>query len=290
VKQFFVRFFTICISLVLIGWFGWVWGMSFLQKNSPYKDEIIVLTSSVIDDSEGIFLVAHIGSEVPNQMLLTLPGNSKALLPDDYGAYELRAVLPLLDLDKRTEQYKRAVFSRILGVPVSDFLVIHESIGAADFAQLRRVLKQAAFKKFISFTMPWQEVALLPLLQNPPADVQMSSLEETQSRLQKSLVRAVTRSELSCTLAIVNTTEESGLARQLATVVERSGVRVVRITDASQLQEHSQLMTDPSRSECNWIIPLVRSWFFTDLIEEESSDAQLEYRAWGVVFIGADAH
>ena len=290
-KKFFVRLLVICLVFVVSGCLIWFGGLTFLQKYTPYKDEVVILTSSTITDDKGTFTIAHIGSEVPKPSLLLLPGKTMVTVPDGYGEYELGAILPLLNLEGKTEVYKRAVFSRILGVPVSAFFALPKPVVASDdFVQLRRVLRQTALTKLKQFELPWQEAALFPLLQLNPADAQATSLAEAQFRLQAALVRLVSRSELACTLAIVNTTEESGLAHQLATVLEQSGVRVVRTTDTAELREQSQLISDASRSECAWIVPLVQAWFFTPLEQKPSSEVTNEYRAWGVVFIGADAH
>ncbi|NCN82472.1 MAG: LytR C-terminal domain-containing protein [Candidatus Pacebacteria bacterium] len=290
-KFFLARFAFIIATVAVVGWLCWTIGFKFLQTHTPFKDEIIILTSTVIDDNKGIFIIAHVGSQVPKPSLHTLSGKTIVTLPEAYGEYELGAVLPLLDLEGKTTAYKQAVFSRILTVPVSSFLAVQEPVTvAADFSQLCRVLQRTAFEKLRRFELPWQEVALLPLLKNQQVETLSTSLEEMQAQLQTAMIRSVSRSELACTLAIVNTTEESGLARQLATVLEQGGVRVVRITDTSQLQEHSKLLMDTNRTECAWIVPLVRSWFFTDIAVEQDSEAEQIYRAWGVVFIGSDAH
>lgn len=290
-KKKLLRFLFLCATVVVIGWLVWVFALSLLQKNTPYKDEVIILTSSVIDDNKGIFLIAHVGTEVPKPSLHAVSGKTVVELPEEYGEYELGAVLPLLDLEGKPMAYKRAVFSRILTIPVSSFLAIDEPVAvAADFSQLRSVLQRTAFKKLRQLELPWQEIALLPLLKDQQITTLSTSLEEMRAQLQAAMVRSVSRSELACTLAIVNTTEESGLARQLATVLEQGGVRVVRITDTSKIEEHSRFLMDTNRTECAWIVPLVRSWFFSDVSVEQESEAEQSYRAWGVVFIGSDAH
>ncbi|MDA1079762.1 MAG: LytR C-terminal domain-containing protein [bacterium] len=289
-KKKLFRFLFASLICFLFAWLIWVLLLSQVRAKSPYKDEVIILTSKVIDDKKGIFLIAHVGSEVSKQSLHALSGKTVVTLPKEYGQYELGAVLPLLELEGKSVAYKRAVFSRIFSIPVGSFLAIDELVpGDVDFSKLQGVLHRSAVQKLRAFTMPWQELAILPLLTQQSSTIS-SSLEEVQAQLQSAMVRSTSRSELACTVAIVNTTTESGLARQLATVLEQGGVRVVRITDTSNTEERSRFVMDADRTECAWIEPLVRSWFFSDLEVQQKSETEQSYRAWGVVFIGSDAH
>lgn len=280
-KNFLRRLFFSLVFFLIFGWIFWQSIVFYLQKNSPIADEIIVLTSDTIDDDTSTFIIAHIGREVPTPSLFVLPAKLRVLVPNGYGEYELGAVLPLLTLEEKDATYTRAVFSRILGVPVQRILTVDAHVATS--------LKSEAFAKLKNFKIPWHELAVLELLEEGSEDLQADSIAEVQKKLQTSLVRVVSRSELACTLAIVNTTEETGLAGQLATILEQSGVRVVKITDTSTLQENSSLKTGQDRPECAWIVPLITAWFYSDLTVSQSAEVEKSYRAWGVVFIGTDA-
>jgi len=291
VKKTIIRFLIIFGFLAFFTWLLWWRGLYFLNKYTPYENNIILLTSSSINDDKGIFMLAHVGSEITEPRLFVLPASTLVQLPDDYGEYELGAVLPLLNLDEKSEAYKRAVFSRIFGVPVSAFLAVSEpTLTIQKFGRIQQILQFAALKQLRYMQTPWLEAAIVPLLSERHVVI-TNTLEDIRKQLQQNVTRTLSRSQLSCTLAIINTTPKSGLAGELAAMLEQSGVRVVRITDSSQEFERSKFVVDLSRQECGWVKALVQSWFFTELeLVSESSVAESEYRAWGAVFIGADAY
>lgn len=94
-----------------------------------------------------------------------------------------------------------------------------------------------------------------------------------------------------CSLAVVNTTGQTGLATEVSTLLEQSGARVVRVTDQTQALAVSSLIYTPTPSKeqgCQLWAKRIQAIFPQEVLEKDDLEVKQRQRADLVILLGED--
>ncbi|PIY80215.1 MAG: hypothetical protein COY80_03925 [Candidatus Pacebacteria bacterium CG_4_10_14_0_8_um_filter_42_14] len=262
----------------------------FGSKLLSGTDELYILTSEEIPENTSTLYIAYTGSNQLQPQLFAIDGSEQVKVSGGYGQYKLASVVPLLQMEGKSEQETAAALARALGLPVSRIITLKEQIPQpATKSELVSVLYKSLFKQLTHFAIPREELLFLEAVRQAPI-LEVLPLNESQKAISRLLDLTAQVQQFSlCSVAIVNTTGEPGQARQLANMLERRGGRVVRITDTQVQSEQTILHYHAEASSCQSIISVVKTWFSKPLEISENSLETEKYRSQLVIFIGMDS-
>lgn len=91
----------------------------------------------------------------------------------------------------------------------------------------------------------------------------------------------------SCPVALINTTNEIGLATSLASILEKSAFSIIKKDNNQQNLEKTKIFYDPLEKNCAPLLEKIREILPTDLIVADKEEV-LTHRASLVIYIGRD--
>jgi len=200
----------------------------------------------------------------------------KSELIGGYGEYQLKAVEGILEIDKKGSGYIKSAFGYFLKHGVDE--VINYS-PTNNFPRNKNDL----LKLFLTN----RETILDGLIVKDIKDeditfIEINSKEEWQNFLKKQITWKI---DDQCTVAVVNSTDTSGLASELSLVFENSGVEVVRSTNNLWGESETTLFSD-DEEDCLEVKSRIRSISPIELNEVADKSKTSQYRANIVLFIG----
>ncbi len=237
--------------------------------------------------------------------LAWLNAAEKITIPGGYGEYELRSVVPLLALESPPVDSLAAGLTHGLGAVITQVLVVPswadlpENIETLPAAEQQRLLSkfflQMAFRQLPKIDQTRQMAGLHVLVSRAG---QMSDQESIPVLSPQDLARYTQEHPLvseqiaqACPLAIMNTTDQSGLANNASTILEQSGAQSVRVEHLDETRSTSVvLVSDEHLAECDSIIRLAQYIFPAKTHVETVNSDQLisRYRAKVVLLLGTD--
>lgn len=200
--------------------------------------------------------------------------NITAEVMGGYGEYKLGSVYKLLQIDKKNDQYIAAAFSNFLGKGVD--LVVTGNKDPQD--------KLGLMKLFFSNKMVWNW--LLEVKGTPAENINFNKIENLES-WQDGLTQTRREIDPKCNVAVVNSTNYSGLAGDISQVLENSGVEVVRATNNIWGDEETIMVVNDSQS-CLEVKSRVQSVSPVELNQVVDQSKTSQYRADVVLFIGEE--
>lgn len=249
-----------------------VFFIAILQK--PQSQSYLLVNKSPGEVDELYFL--DIQLENKDIVLVKLDAKAETRLSGGYGEYTLQALYPLLSLDKKSDKEIRANFSQATALPVGKVL---------SFESLALIQKES------SLALLWQLLSKADsplerwrlfrfLLRAPLLNFTIVSPEEYLSDYSQDRLR--------CTVAVINSTESSGLAAYFANIYEANRYRVVRVdSDDQTALDSSLLYVAQSDIACIKEAELAAR-FLPESKIEESEELSKRYRADIVIFLGRD--
>ena len=247
------NFFSILISilfLALISFLSFYLLRNFWQKRQALKTNYQLL---LIDDRQAQFL------------LRLLPASKRVELVD------LRSEANLIwESSASADLDQRLFFSLALG----EF--IDQLVERGDFQQFNDKL---AWQQFLGNQEKFNlELTVLKYLQRHDLDWQWP----------ESLVtNAIKAKNFACPVAVINTSQQNGLANRFATLLAADGFSIIRRDSDSQALETSRLVLDPEMIACQAL-----SQRFSQFLPQQEIQSNFEitnkYRAGAVIFLGED--
>jgi hypothetical protein len=157
-----------------------------------------------------------------------------------------------------TQELSPAIWSWLTHVKLEEVLVVANQQPAAMSEQLPGILKQQLFQSNLSWPQRYHYLQLL-------AAVNKFSLRVTPAVSELEQLEPLPITDGTCTLAVINSTQMSGLAGHLTSLFELNGARVVRVDSAKPTLEKSQLLLKAGReSVCQQSLALVQGFLLAE--------------------------
>lgn len=263
-----------------------------------------IVSAAQADAQHNHVLLVSVNQQAETEFVW-LNGTEKITIPGGYGEYELRSMVPLLTLESSPSGSLAVGLTHGLGAVITQVVVMPEWTGlpenietlsaAAQKRLLTRFFLTAALRELPSLDRARQLAGLYVLMtraaylsETDPAPV-LSPQDLPKYTRDHPLVSE--RLAQACPLAIINTTDQSGLANSTSAILEQSGAQSVRVEHQDESRQTSVVMVSEEHlAECDSILRLVQYVFPTQThVETVNSDQLLSrYRAKVVLLLGTD--
>lgn len=282
IKKISTFFSILTIFSIFIVASIWVAGPYLFNLNN---DRNILFSSSKIDGLESkIYFTYFLPS---TQKIKVFPVQSEIVdVLGGYGDYQLKAVYPLLKMEKKNQSFQSAAMSWGAGLVVDEVFELNPQVRIESKKDLSKLLR----RKIISdLAQPGRLIESLQLFfytQSVP--IELVNIEMDSVRLDELISSKDSMIYEDCPAAVVNTTSKPGLASKVSTILEKSGAVVVRITDQSSPYQLSTFVYEADNLICQALVDRTQALFPKQTVEIDSYQLRQEYRADLVIFIGED--
>lgn len=272
--RFLVLFLTLMVVAASASWL-----FLKLLKVEPLSRNIVFVTSKK-DGQSGTIWLAQFDGKKGKVGLFQFKPEFKVNVVGGYGEYELGAVWDLLRLEKKDQVFVRAAYGHALGVGVDGVYVFRPKEKAVDQWQVLRLL--VGHRETWHLALWFKDVEA----QNFSSLV-LGEMKDWQKLLAS---HAFGKIDDSCAVAIINTTQRSGVAANLTAVLENSGVAVVRSGNSIWDDEQTALFVAAGESQlkCLEVQARLQSLSPLVLIPRPEQNKVDQYRASMVLLIGED--
>lgn len=275
---------SLAVGLLAIGWLGWTLAPEWLGFKQD--QQTLFISSEKDGHNNKIYYAIYLKNENRIHLWELDPQTSVSVI-GGYGQYPLSAVNRLLSLEKKSADFVRAAYSQAIGVGASEVITTVEP--AADLATLEATKKwwwQTAIANVSHHWQAWRwywaadQVGLYGVAFH--GRITVADLGREVRMLPDWL-------DNECSIAVVNTTAVSGLASQMARVLENGQLRVIRVTDSKQPADATELiMNDQAAERCVRAMQGVKTVLPLEPQLVENQEAANQYRADIVVLLGKD--
>lgn len=255
---------------------------NFTSKHE--QSTVLIVTAKV--DQTGAYLVRF---DAASLRITVHPVNADQTLNvwGGYGEYRLQAIYPLLALEGKSPAEIRSIFSLSTGVLLDELWPIDASrLELNNRAQWQAFLLAQLLKKSplpLTEKLNWLALA---------ADQRTSFEVRPTVSDWNSLALALpdySQPQLACTVALINTTQLTGLANKMATLLESHNFRVVRtVSDTAPVDQTIMIMADQPPEDCDSVIGALGRILPGGFQEQQDETVTLRQRADLVVRLGSD--
>ncbi len=181
-------------------------------------------------------------------------------------------------------QNVRSVVSQRLGMPLTGQFELNHLSGESWSKNL-----DAGFWSAIKLPSSDRQLYYrLWIASRDDSDLSLTATDPATIRQELKLTGLFTSYNRDCPVMIINTTATSGLGNRYAGMLEREGLRVVRLdSDSSQLSNSAVLFDQNMTSQCQKVADVIQSLFSGELAQAQT-DLEQEYRVGIVVRLGQD--
>lgn len=252
------------------------------------QNQLLVLVPTEVADADDSVVLAYVGKDLKDSYVVAVPGKTDVVVPGGYGHYRLSAVYPLLQLEKKENDYVTASFSRITNQLI-DGVYSTPEISLSDEtsrAKLQQSLGTVIMQKLLqTHQPPFELIKLWALLKQGLEVKQVTGLPELQNYLSQK--KAVTNAAQQCPIGVLNGSAQIGAAQTIGELFEHSGLVTIR-TASFPNQQDKTVMYNAGKPECQPVVELVKRAFIAppQVITDENMTTQ--YRAPIVVVLGND--
>lgn len=266
----------IFITAVIIIGSGWYFIRAEIAR---FQNSKIVFISADLDEPKNTITLSLIKD---NQLELISFADTLPSMVGTHGEYQLRAVYPLLEQEGYTAHEQSSFFAFIFGT------VIDEVISLSSTAETPAELRNHVLRSWQDKQVPLlKALALWWLLytvdDDSPTVHQITTWDEWQAASEELMPASLLQ---NCSVAVINSTPQKGLAQAFNQVLEREGVEVIRLASVSETQEKSVLVAvDES---CSTVAEKIKKIAPVTLEIQYDAAPEKEYRAKILLMIGKD--
>lgn len=290
----FLKFLKVIFWSVIFIFFGviflYLFGFPSLLKNVKTSENILFISDNLDGEINPIYIV-HISSNDNENSLSIVDGNQKVEVAGGYGEYDLKSIYSLLKIDKKSDQYIKSVFSRTLNLPIDKITTTNEYlVEISKPSELQYLFAKTAASRLsnldLSFTVPLK----LHYLANTFSLESYDSLDHLEKDLYK-LSTLDTDVYQYCSVAVVNTTTENGLARNISKLVENTGAMVIRTDGSDEELQKTSIFYSDEMIDCSRLVDNIIGIFPTkpDIQHISKLKNSDQYRSRVVIKIGSDS-
>jgi hypothetical protein len=268
----------LCAVIITIG---------FLFQRTGYleKTQNILFVPSSVEGGKNVILLAHLS-----------PGNSKvemAVFPPDlpvntlggYGSYPLQSLFPLLALDDKSPAFMRAAYSHALQLPIDEVISFHPQMVPTPDTIWWQLLtyKMAGQMNFIERLRAYRFVQ-----NNGPSELEKLQITDEKNWQKMSSKFRLPAVNSDCGVAVLNTTNVAGTGSIVTTVLENSGVPVIRLSDTPDQLSQTKILVNQALPFCQEVVTHLGNLFPFETRVELDPKTMNTYRAQIVILIGQD--
>jgi hypothetical protein len=272
IVSFFIGVITIIVILLLVGF-----GLLIIFKPNVSNSNILLIPDKK-SGGEGQIILAEIYENPPSVNIIGLKTDLKEKIIGGYGEYPLQSVLGILEIDKKSRGFIQAAYSHFLKKGIDE---VHTYKAEAPFPQNKTDLLKLLLLDKDTFVTGLQ---VKDISDENITYRQFDSMEQWNEYLSGQLTRKIAE---DCTVAVINSTDQPGLATDFSEILENSGVEVVRSTNNLWGEEQSILYSDQEET-CLGVKKRVKSISPIELVENVDTEITAQYRAHVVLFIGKE--
>lgn len=267
----------------VIGFAYYTFFLPTVWSDSTAKNIVIVPNS--IDVSTDSILYASISYKTDKVTLNSLPATDTVQVPGGYGTYPLKSVFPLLGLDHKSHQTVVATYSFLIGVPIDEVWVTGDASVLSPQQTTSQFAQAVLLNKMGTGLGLKDRFQLYQFIREQDPDVQVfASLSDWQAKQSSRFAGQLK----DCRVALVNTTSTAGLGRRVSTVLDRSGVVVVRLTDSLPQKPKSVLTIQPGQPDCIALADHLKQLFPDEIEILQDPNIMERARSEAEVVIGQD--
>ncbi len=275
---------VLLLASLLLGGIVWYLSPIFLSLKSSQQ---IVFLSPQKDGVNNQIAYAIFSPEQQKITIWQVPASAPVPVLGGYGNYPLAAINRLLAIDGKEHVFRRAAMSQSLGVVAND--VVEAPVFPTQFQTKDDITKwwwESMTKQPMSARMwlRWYWFAKNVPINNISIKT-LNSIDE----LRQTVSTLPDWSDDGCSVAIVNSTAQAGLASQFSRALETSQLRVIRVTDTNQPQEKTTIIMAESNEACQRAQASLESITPVSVIIENNLQKANQYRADVVLVLGTDA-
>ncbi len=259
---------------------------SMLQSNIGEQNLLIV--SKKLDSNSSHIYFAHISDNNGNNLLFEIQAEQSIEVPRGYGEYPLQSVYQLLKIDKKDSQFVTSVFSELLELSVDEVVVVNSELSEVSQSQISKLFLISAFKNLQELDLNSASKTLLLHYKSKHMDVvTLDSTEGIQSYYED--IPSI-YGDLSqyCSVAVVNGTDQNGLAGKIGKIIENTGGLVVRLDDVETRYEKTKIYFGTDPVDCSRLAHSISGIFVQnpEIISINELENAQQYRANIVVIVG----
>lgn len=276
------------VALIVLVWFFLL--PSVLLHTNPSKN--ILYVSDDINSLKGKIAFAHIDEESEKSQLFILDGTEVVEVPNGYGEYAVGVVPSLLAMDDQSPEMITSIMSRILEVPI-DVVIMDKPLIITDESNMfssQHIAGQLQSVAFSNIANPGRFLSILRLsmVARSTQEINLNSYQDAGTLLETSSV-VLSPEEKECSVAVINATGVSQLARNTADLLEKNGVYVVREDSVSTNLDTTVLELSAELSaSCEAMVTKITPFFPVSSSQVQQSIESQRYRADIVIFLGKD--
>lgn len=230
----FLIFFASLIFLAIV----------FACYYSGVKSETIVFAHRSADVKGDKLIVMRVnGGEDISLEFFNINANQKSELLGSYGEYDLRAIYPLLKLDKKSDSFINASFSHSLKVLVSKVIALEIIPKLESRKQVKQLFLDLCLDRYGKLSLK-DKFKLIKL------SLRMNDLAIEVDDIDKLEELEFDEDASDCSVALINTTAKNGLGKDIAELIEKNGFRVVKIDDSEENREESKIFLAQNEARC----------------------------------------
>lgn len=263
----------VCFCLII-----WLVGVQF-RRYLPLK---IVLVPAQLEVATEQIVILSLQEEQPQVRLEYLPAQEEVIVPGGYGQYPLRSVAHLLQLEQRSSAEVASLLSFALGYQIDEVWLVSElPQDLTRWKLLKLAFSPDNQRLNSSRTSSWGALQFLVFAWGPWQYQEYTQLATWQQVDHN-------RDQLfECSVSVINTTRESGLALQVASVLERSSMKVNRVDDRSDSLAQTMILTAPEK-KCAAQIRQIKALLPVGMDSRQDAESLQRYRGELTILLGTD--
>jgi hypothetical protein len=243
----------------------------------------LVFASNNLNNKNAVYLVKFIPDREEIE-IKEMSGDIQVSLVGGYGSYRLQAIYPLLKLEGRDDDFIKSVYSLALETVVDEVVIIDNNFEISKKADLFHLLSKAVVQKLEKKQFSTAFLNLLMFSIRPSSKLLLTQINEKSEMIDSSMDSISD----DCPIAVVNTTETTGLANKVADVLEDNGFLVVRTTNDFNKLDKTKIYFDENMSKCNQTLIEVSKIIPNSENNEANGEMANQYRAGIVIMLGKD--
>lgn len=249
----------------------------------------ILLVSNNLDDQNSYISLVHLSPNSEENLIIFFDGNQMVNINDQYGDYNLNSIYQLLKIDKRSDQKIKSIFSNIFKIAIDEVVVVNGISGELKNPDLKNIFAKNLTEKVGGSIGNKVKIFKLFSLANSLKIIKLNQVSEIKKSFHK-LSTIEKESFQNCSVAVVNTTNKTDLAKNIGVVLENTGAHVVQLESISSSIDETTIYYPVDKSECKELADRIIGVFseVPNIVSNTEIPSTLQFRSEIVVMVGKD--
>ena len=276
-------------SVILLSLISYYFVLPSVLLNETEIKNILIVSDS-LDEQNNYISLAHLSYGWNDSPIIFVDGNQAVDVGKGYGEYSLNSIYQLLKIDKKSDQEIKSIFSKILNITV-DEIIVTDGIGKDDLEakKLKKIFAKSIINKLNSSIEDKINLLKLHFLVDSMEIFEFDHLSEIKNIYHK-LSTLEEETYKNCSVSVVNTTSENGLARKVSEIIENTGAQVVQVEGSDLVIEKTTIYYSVDKLECRQLVDRILGIFPTEVPLKFSSElpSTQQFRSSVIIMIGKD--